>query len=46
MGAAATELVFGYIRMLTEGGPEKWVWEELRAVSEMRFRYAEASWLL
>ncbi|KAJ3143098.1 Insulinase (Peptidase M16) [Physocladia obscura] len=34
-------LVFEYIEMLREGGIKDWIYEECKAISEMRFRFEE-----
>ena len=34
-------LVFQYIRLLRDAGPQRWVFDELRAVKEQEFRFAE-----
>ena len=41
LGLAAAPLVFSYIEMLREAGPQRWVFDELAAVAEQRFRFAE-----
>ena len=35
------ELVFDYLRLLKRTGPQKWAWEELKAVGDMSFRFVE-----
>lgn len=37
-GLAAVGLFFEYMSMLKECGPQQWVWEESRKLSDMRFR--------
>lgn len=42
-GLAATEEVIAatmqYTRMIREAGPQKWVWDEHKATSDMSFRF-------
>ena len=33
--------MFSYIEMLRKAGPQRWVFDELAAVAEQRFRFAE-----
>eukprot|EP00884_Botryococcus_braunii_P020235 jgi/Botrbrau1/6896/Bobra.67_3s0015.1 len=40
-GLAVVGLLFDYIALLRREGPQAWVYEEMRATSEMRFRFAE-----
>lgn len=40
-GREALEMLFGYIAMLRARGPQRWIWDELKLVSEMKFRFAE-----
>jgi hypothetical protein len=37
-GLAPVGLLFEYIAMLKRHGPQQWVWEETRKLSDMRFR--------
>ena len=41
LGLATVPLVFSYLEMLRQAGPQCWVFKELAAVSEQRFRFAE-----
>ncbi|KAG2448487.1 hypothetical protein HYH02_006378 [Chlamydomonas schloesseri] len=40
-GLAVAALVFAYINMLRAAGPQEWVWEEMKAMAEMRWRFQE-----
>ncbi|GLI60577.1 hypothetical protein VaNZ11_002737, partial [Volvox africanus] len=40
-GLAVVELVFAYINMMRREGSQEWVWQEMRAVSEQRWRFLE-----
>ena len=37
-GLAPVGLLFEYIELLKQEGPQRWVWDESRRVSDMRFR--------
>ena len=41
LGLATVPLVFSYIEMLRQAGPQRWVFDELAAVAEQRFRFAD-----
>jgi len=41
LGLATAPLVFSYIKMLRQAGPQRWVFDELAATAEQRFRFAE-----
>ena len=41
LGLATVPLVFSYIEMLRQAGPQRWVYDELAAVAEQRFRFAD-----
>jgi secreted Zn-dependent insulinase-like peptidase len=38
LGLAVVALVFAYIKLLRAAGPQEWVWRELKAIADMRFR--------
>jgi secreted Zn-dependent insulinase-like peptidase len=38
MGLAVAQLLFDYIAMLKESGPQAWIWDEMKALKEMSFR--------
>ncbi|WIA37472.1 hypothetical protein OEZ86_014388 [Tetradesmus obliquus] len=40
-GLAPVALLFQYLRLLTETGPQAWVWQEIAAIVGMKFRFAE-----
>ncbi|WIA17248.1 hypothetical protein OEZ85_014121 [Tetradesmus obliquus] len=40
-GLAPVALLFQYLRLLTETGPQAWVWQEIAAIAGMKFRFAE-----
>ena len=40
LGLATAPLVFSYIKMLRQAGPQRWVFDELAATAEQRFRFA------
>lgn len=40
-GLAVVELVFKYLRMIREAKPQEWVYDELKAIGEMKFRFEE-----
>ena len=40
-GTAVAESVFQYISMLKDHGPQKWAWDEMAAISEMKWRFLE-----
>lgn len=41
LGLATVPLLFSYIEMLHQAGPQRWVFDELAAVAEQRFRFAD-----
>eukprot|EP00798_Chlamydomonas_sp_ICE-L_P021127 gene21127-28014_t len=41
LGLGPIELAFQYLQMMSEMGPQKWVWDELKAISEMKFMFQE-----
>ena len=41
LGLATVPIVFSYIEMLRQAGPQRWVYDELAAVAEQRFRFAD-----
>ena len=40
LGLAPAGLLFAYMRALAAGGPQEWVWRELKAISDFKFRCA------
>lgn len=38
MGLAAIGLVFEYLNLLSSSGPQEWIWQEQKAIHEMKFR--------
>ncbi|KAG2444954.1 hypothetical protein HXX76_001690 [Chlamydomonas incerta] len=40
-GLAVAALVFAFINMLRRAGPQEWVWQEMRAMADMRWRFQE-----
>eukprot|EP00873_Tetraselmis_striata_P042477 jgi/Tetstr1/462741/TSEL_000701.t1 len=40
-GLAVAGVVFQYIKMLKEAGPQRWVYDELKAIADMRFMFQE-----
>ncbi|KAI8472962.1 MAG: Metalloenzyme, LuxS/M16 peptidase-like protein [Monoraphidium minutum] len=41
MGLAPVGLLFQYLRLLQQAGPQEWVWRELKAISDFKFRFLE-----
>ena len=41
MGLAAVGLVFEYLNMLRTRGPQEWIWNEMKGITEMAFRFEE-----
>ncbi|KAK9915769.1 hypothetical protein WJX75_003936 [Coccomyxa subellipsoidea] len=40
-GLATVDYLFGYLQMLRRVGPQRWVFDELAAISNLKFRFAE-----
>jgi len=40
-GLGVLDLLFAYLNLLREEGPQRWVWDEMAAVAGLRFRYLE-----
>ncbi|CAL8470131.1 g9673 [Coccomyxa elongata] len=40
-GLATVGPLFGYLRMLRTVGPQRWVFDELAAIADLKFRFAE-----
>lgn len=35
------DLVFGYLELLRQAGPQRWAWEEMADIAAMKFRFLE-----
>ncbi|MEW5302568.1 MAG: hypothetical protein WDW38_002287 [Sanguina aurantia] len=40
-GLAVVDLVFQYLAMMRAEGPQEWVWQEMKAIADMRFKFQE-----
>ena len=40
-GLAAVGLLFEYIALLRAAGPQRWAYDEMAAIGNMKFRFAE-----
>ena len=40
-GLAVAEVLFQYLSMLRAGEPQKWAWDEMAAIAEMKWRFLE-----
>ena len=43
-GLAAAGLLFEYLAMLRAAGPQRWAYDELAAIAQMRFRFQVGGW--
>jgi hypothetical protein len=39
LGLAAAQLVFDYLAMLKQAGAQAWIWEEMKRLNDMNFKY-------
>jgi secreted Zn-dependent insulinase-like peptidase len=39
LGLAPVGLLFQYLSLLRAAGPQEWVWREIKAISDMKFRW-------
>lgn len=42
LGLAAVDLLFQYLQMLEAAGPQEWVWQESKLISDCKFRCGPA----
>lgn len=40
-GTCAAQALFGYLDMLSSSGPQKWIWDEMKSISKIKWDYLE-----
>lgn len=40
-GLSAAQALFGYLNMLRSSGPQRWVWDEMKSISKIKWQHLE-----